>query len=170
MEGGNLHAPACGFAVFFEDAVGDIFFHGMFGSLISTEGRYDDFLGTERCTSGASEINGMTWVILWLLQAPQKRFVVYYDCQYAAQVVTARATPLVNKPLVTFAAGIMAYATRLKEVTTQHVYSHRGHAWNELADLICTCTSLRGVGFGAPWFIPASVRQIIRGDVKSADG
>ena len=144
MLNGVKQKAACGIAVFFEDTDGTTYFHGFFGALLAMDAKQPTFLGTMKGTPGASEINGMVWVFLWILQAQQSRFVIYYDCMYAEQVTMAKATPRVNKPLVTIPAGLMSFASQCNTVQTQHIYSHKGHAWNELADHICTSTSLRG--------------------------
>ena len=143
---------ACGFAVLFEDAEGQLYFHGIFGCVVGVVPRDWSFMGTEKMTSGATEINGIGWVMFWILQFGHTRFRVHYDCEYAAMGAEARGTPKSNEDLVIVVAGLTSLVCRQFDISLEHVYAHRGHPWNELADHVCNVVSLRGMGFNGDRF------------------
>ena len=98
---------------------------------------------------GSTELSGQVWLHAFLCHfacgaANGIDIEIYYVSTYAADMTQALREPKTSLHLISYAAGLRQLLDHLAPVSYQHVRSHSGDPWNELADRVC---DLGGSGY-----------------------
>ena len=112
-------------------------------------------------TSGSVELSAQVWGMMWIRQSPFKDWTINYDSTYGESMDASIASPKTHFTLVGMTSGLRLLVEQCGECCAQHIRSHEGQPWNELADVICTFTSLGYCGFHGECIVPVFVPQLV---------
>lgn len=135
---------------------------GHFSGVIG-DNEFGGFVTDDRaCGNNVAELTAIVWALLFVAQcsfAHQAPIAhILSDSMLALAVVEGRAVPSKMKQLGTRARLIMSSLRAMgRHVSTSHVPGHRGHPWNELADVAASAAADRK-GVHTP---PASVATVV---------
>ena len=160
VDGSRKGEAAAGFCVFYELCDGKCTFGGFDGCVIATDQAHNMFFGATVATNGTAEVTATLLATLWMLQSGYHSFHLGFDSKYADAVASAVAKPKTNVDLVNVTAAMRETLRKKCLLVAEHVYSHRGHPWNELADVVCDTISLRTDGFSCR-DIPCILREAV---------
>ena len=134
---------------------------------VDTHPASPQYLGADEPTSFAAEVTAqcrLALAILSYMKSMSDRVVVRigFDSTSAASASCGATLGAKHAKLVALSASVWAAVNAAHQCVWTQLFSHKGHVWNELVDVLCTCTSM-GV-MAASLSVPP-VGQLVASDV-----
>ena len=137
---------------------------GFTGGIVELERSDPSFIGAEVGTNSTAELSAIAFASLFALQAGAPKVLIRYDAMCAANMATGCWTPGHNVELVDTTAEVLSLLKVSTDVRLEHVFSHEGDPWNELADAGAAAFSRRRLAsvFALPELVGlASARALL---------
>ena len=119
--------PAWACVLLAENEHGEVCFYGAMAGETITNPHNAWWMGVQTATSGSSELQGMQYALLWLLQQPQYYGMIatiYYDSDYAAGTIMGTYKANTHAKMVAVTAAVADIVRTKYDLRAEHVKSH----------------------------------------------
>ena len=130
---------------------------GFIGGVVALDPHGSAFIGAEVGTNSTAELSAIAFAPMFALQLGAPKVLIRYDAMYAANMATGQWTPGHNVALVDTTAEVLSLLQASVEVRLEHVYSHEGDPWHELADAGAAAVSRSQLH--SAFYLPEHVRS-----------